>query len=170
MIRTGRLPVSILMCAFVLVFAPAPAHSQTSVTVGYQALHLPDNWVSAGVNFDVARDISRRWDVVGEFGLAHDNGAKGTSGFNIFNIDGGVRWSPRRSGPAAFAQLLAGMQISTASIDTDYVFILQPGVGFHAPIGDRWGLSAQVDYCPSFYREELVNEVRVVIGARWIGN
>jgi len=166
MMRTSQMLVSFVMCAFVLVTMPAPAQSQ-SVTVGYQALHLPDNWVTAGVNFDVAKNVSSHWNIVGELGLAHDGGVEGTEGFSIYNFGGGVRWSASRSGPSPFAQVLAGVQASTAAIDTDFAFMLQPGAGVHIPMGDRWGLSAQVDYRPVFYQEETVNEMRFVIGARW---
>lgn len=167
--RTGVVLVSIVMCAFVCVISPTPAAAQTSVTAGYQALHLPDNWVSPGFNVDVARDVVGRLDVVGEFGLAHDGGVEGTDGFNIFNIGGGVRWSPNRSGLAPFAQVLAGVQVSTADIDTDYAFMLQPGAGVHMPINGQFGITAQLDYRPVFYQEETVNEVRFVIGVRWTG-
>ena len=166
MVRTGQVLVSFVMCAFALVTTPAPAQSQ-SVTVGCQALHLPDDWVTAGVNVDVAKHVSSNWNIVGEFGLAHDGGVEGTDGFSIYNFGGGVRWSASRSGPSPFAQLLAGVQASTAAIDTDFAFMLQPGAGVHIPMGDRWGLSAQVDYRPVFYQEETVNEMRFVIGARW---
>jgi hypothetical protein len=45
--------------------------------------------------------------------------------------------------------------------------MLQPGGGIHVPMSDRWGLSAQIDYRPVFYREEVVQEVRFVVGVRW---
>ena len=166
MIRTGHLLPSLVMCACVLLITPAPAQSQVSVTVGYQALHLPDNWVRNGFNVDVAPGLVGSWSAVGEFGLAHEGGGN-TEGFDIYNVGGGVRWSPRRDGPTPFAQLLAGVQISTASIDTDTAFMLQPGGGVHIPINERWGVSAQLDYRPVFYREETTQELRFVIGARW---
>jgi hypothetical protein len=166
--RPAHMLASVLISAVVLVAMPTPAQSQESVTVGYQALHLPDNWLTSGVNFDVARDVSRSWSVAGEFGVAHDGGDElDSDGFNIFHVGGGVRWSQRRDGPAPFGQLLAGVQISTSGTDTDTAFMLQPGGGVHIPIGDRWGLSAQFDYRPVFYREEVVQEVRFAIGARW---
>ena len=168
--RTRKVLVSVVVCAFVLMAVPAQA--QWSVAAGYQALHLPDNWVKGGINLDVARDVSGPWSIVGEFGLAHDttdDPALDDAGFNIFNFGGGVRWSPRRDGPAPFAQLLAGAQRSTSETDEDTAFMLQPGVGVHIPLNDQWGVSAQVDYRPVFYTEDRVNEVRFVIGARWTG-
>ena len=165
-----HLLVSVVVCACVLVAVPAQA--QWSVAAGYQALHLPDNWVKGGINVDAARDVSGMWSVVGEFGLGHDTAddpALDEAGFNIFNFGGGVRWSLRRDGPAPFVQLLAGAQRSTSETDEDTAFMLQPGGGVHIPINDRWGVSAQVDYRPVFYQEETINEVRVVIGARWTG-
>lgn len=167
---TGYVPVSILICALVLVAMPTPAQAQWSGAAGYQALHLPDNWVTAGINFDAGREVSGAWSVVGEFGVAWDGGDESDAdGFSIFNVGGGVWWSLRRNGPAPFAQLLAGVQRSTSETDKDTAFMLQPGGGVHIPIAERWGLSAQFDYRPVFYREETVQEVRFVIGARWIG-
>ena len=163
--RASGLLVLVLVCAFVVVTMPAQA--QTSVGVGYQALHLPDNWVPTGFNFDVDRGVSGSWSVLGEFGLAHEGGADDVDGFNIFNAGGGVRWNLRRDGPTPFAQLLLGLQVSTAETDSDTAFMLQPGGGVHMPLNDRWGISAQFDYRPVFYREETVNEVRFVVGARW---
>ena len=165
--RTGYLHLPILMCACVVLMTPAPAQSQVSAAVGYQAVHLPDNWVTTGINFDVAGGLSGAWSVVGEFGVAHEGAGEEVSGFNLFNIGGGVRWSLRRDGPAPFAQLLAGVQMSRAEIDKDTAFMLQPGAGVHLPINDQWGVSAQLDYRPVFYQEETVNEVRFVFGARW---
>jgi len=166
--RTGHSHVSLLICAFVLMTMPTLAQAQLSVGAGYQARHLPDNWITAGINFDAAHGVSRTWSIVGEFGVAHDGGDElDSDGFNIFHVGGGVRWSQRRDGPAPFGQLLAGVQISTSGTDTDTAFMLQPGGGVHIPIGDRWGLSAQFDYRPVFYREEVVQEVRFAIGARW---
>lgn len=170
--RVCLLLVSVVVCAFVLVAVPTPAQAQWSVAAGYQALHLPDNWVKGGFNVDAAREVSGMWSIVGEFGVAHDtddDAPPDTGGFNIFNFGGGVRWSPRRDGPAPFAQLLAGLQRSTSDTDSDTAFMLQPGGGVHIPLNDQWGVSAQVDYRPVFYREDTVNEVRFVIGARWTG-
>src|SRR5688572_26808155 len=167
-----HLLVSVVVCAFVLVAVPTPAQAQWSVAAGYQALHLPDNWVKGGINFDVARDVSGMWSIVGEFGVAHDTADDlplEDAGFNIFNFGGGVRWTLRRDGPAPFAQLLAGVQRSTSETDEDTAFMLQPGGGVHIPLNDRWGISAQGDYRPVFYQEETINEVRFVIGARWTG-
>jgi hypothetical protein len=165
MIRTGFFPAAILFV--VVMLGATPAWSQVSVTAGYQAVHLPDNWVTTGVNVDIASDIAGPWSAVGEFGVAHEGAGEFVSGFNLFNIGGGVRWSLRRDGPVPFAQVLAGVQMSRADIDNDTAFMLQPGGGVHVPLNDQWGVSAQFDYRPVFYSEETVNEVRFVIGARW---
>jgi outer membrane protein with beta-barrel domain len=168
--RVCLLSVSVVVCAFVLVAVPTPAQAQWSVSAGYQALHLSGNWVKGGFNVDAARVVSGMWSIAGEFGVAHETTDDPTpAGFNIFNFGGGVRWSPRRDGPAPFAQLLAGLQRSSSETDSDTAFMLQPGGGVHIPLNDRWGVSAQVDYRPVFYREDTVNEVRFVIGARWTG-
>src|ERR687891_186747 len=63
-----HLLVSVVVSVFVLVAVPTPAQAQWTVAAGYQALHLPDNWVKGGFNVDVARDVSGMWSVVGEFG------------------------------------------------------------------------------------------------------
>lgn len=163
--RAGYL--SSLFIGVLLIAMPSSADAQVSVGVGYQAVHLPENWVTSGFNVDVARDVSSKWSAVGEFGLAHEGAGEDVEGFNLYNVGGGIRWNPTRSGPTPFAQALAGVQVSTASIDSDTAFMLQVGGGVHLPINDRWGAVAQVDYRPVFYQEETVNEVRFVIGARW---
>lgn len=167
--RPRHVLVSVVVCAFVLLAVPMPALAQWSVAAGYQALHLPDNWLTTGVNLDVARGVSGPWSIVGEFGVANDGGDDLGDGFSIFNFGGGVRWSPRRGGVVPFAQLLAGVQRSTSETDKDTAFMLQPGGGVFVPVGEQWGLSGQIDYRPVFYREDTVNEVRFVIGGRWIG-
>jgi hypothetical protein len=140
------------------------------VSAGYQALHIPDTWALAGVNFDVAVDRSDAWSILGEFGVAHDGDDESEvdpHDFNLFNLGGGARWSQRSSGIAPFVQVIAGVQVSTSDSDSDTAFMLQPGGGIHVPMSDRWGVSAQFDYRPVFYREEVVQEFRFVIGARW---
>lgn len=148
----------------------ATAQTRTSATVGYQALHIPDAWAPLGVNFDVAFHRSDAWSILGEFGLAHEGSEDGTGdagGFNIYNLGGGVRWSGAGDRVTPFAQLLAGIQISSGDTDSDTAFMLQPGAGIHMPLSDRVGISAQVDYRPVFYEEEVANEFRFVIGARF---
>jgi hypothetical protein len=155
----------------VIVFGPDPAAAQTgtSVTIGYQALHLPDTWVPVGVNFDVAFPRTESWSILGEFGIAHEGGddVSDSDGFNVFNLGGGARWSGAGDRITPFVQLVAGIQISTSETDSDTAFMLQPGAGIHFPIAERFGVSAQVDYRPVFYREETVQEFRFVVGARW---
>jgi opacity protein-like surface antigen len=157
--------------ALLLVFVASPVTAQTgtSVGIGYQALHLPDTWAPIGANFDVAFRRTDAWSILGEFGIAHEGGddASNSDGFNIFNLGGGARWSARGDGITPFAQLVAGIQISTSETDSDTAFMLQPGAGIHYPLSDRFGVSAQVDYRPVFYREETVQEFRFVVGARW---
>jgi hypothetical protein len=151
-------------------FVASPAAAQPSIAVGYQALHLPDTWAPVGVNFDVAFPRSGSWSILGEFGIAHqgeDDSASDAGGFNIFNVGGGARWTPGGDGITPFVQLVAGLQISTSETDSDTAFMLQPGAGLHVPIAARFGASAQVDYRPVFYREDVVQEFRFVVGARW---
>ena len=164
---TGHFRVSLLLGSLLLITMPALAEAQVSVSAGYQAVHLPDNWVTAGFNVDVANVISGPWDVVGELGFAHDGGGDANSGFDLLNAGGGLRWSQRRDGPAPFVQLLAGLQRSTSDTDKDTAFMVQAGGGVHVPLNDRWGVSAQFDYRPVFYQEDTVNETRFVIGVRW---
>ena len=164
-------PWSAAALLLVIAFVPYPAAAQarTSVAIGYQALHLPDTWVPVGVNFDVAVPRTDAWSILGEFGIAHEGGddVSDSDGFNVFNLGGGARWSAAGDGITPFAQLVAGIQISTSETDSDTAFMLQPGAGIHFPIAERFGVSAQVDYRPVFYREEAVQEFRFVVGARW---
>jgi hypothetical protein len=155
---------------FLAVVTPASAQPRWSLTTGYQALHLPDTWALAGVNFDVAAHRTEAWSIVAEFGVAHDGddaSAVDPHDFNIFNLGGGARWSRTSGGVAPFIQLVAGIQVSTSDTDSDSAFMLQPGAGIHMPMSDRWGLSVQGDYRPVFYREEVVQEFRFVVGVRW---
>ena len=155
----------------VIVSVPISATAQTriSAAIGYQALHLPDTWAPVGVNFDVAFPRTDSWSILGEFGIAHEGGddVSESDGFNIFNLGGGARWSRGGDGITPFVQAVAGIQISTSETDSDTAFMLQPGAGVHFPIAERFGISAQVDYRPVFYREETVQEFRFVVGARW---
>lgn len=154
-----------------IVASPAAAQPRWSVATGYQALHLPDTWAAAGVNFDVAVDRSDAWSIVGEFGVVHDGDDASRAephDFNLFNAGGGARWSYRGAAVVPFVQMLGGIQVSTSDTDADTAFMLQPGGGIHVPVSERWGVSAQIDYRPVFYREEVVHEVRFVAGVRWV--
>lgn len=155
---------------FLLSASPATPQSVWSVSAGYQAVHLPDTWAAAGVNFDVAFDRTDALSFVGEFGLAHDGDDEVTADaddFNLFNLGGGARWSHRGLAVVPFVQLLAGIQVSTSDTDSDTAFMLQPGGGVVVPISDRWGASAQFDYRPVFYTEDVIQEFRFVAGVRW---
>jgi hypothetical protein len=161
---------SAALCVLITaVPAAATAQTRASVSVGYQTLHLPDTWVPVGVNFDVAAHRTDTWSILGEFGIAHEGGddASDADGFNIFNVGGGARWNAGGDGISPFVQVIAGVQTSTSDTDADTAFMLQPGAGIHLPIAERFGVSAQVDYRPVFYREEVVQEFRFVVGARW---
>jgi hypothetical protein len=158
-----------LLLALVSVPSSAAAQNRTSIAIGYQALHLPDTWVPVGVNFDVGFHRTDSWSILGEFGIAHEGGddVSDSDGFNIFNVGAGARWTPGGDGVTPFVQLVAGVQMSNSETDRDTAFMLQPGAGIHFPIAERFGVSAQVDYRPVFYREETVQEFRFVVGARW---
>ena len=164
--------VSVWLASFLLIsiVSPAVAQPRLSVTAGYQALHLPDTWAPAGVNVDVAVPRSETWSILGEFGVVHDGddaSAPDPHDFNIYNLGGGVRWNHLGAAVVPFVQLIAGVQISTSDSDTDTAFMFQPGAGIHVPLSDQWGASAQIDYRPVFYREEIVQEFRFVAGVRW---
>lgn len=155
---------------FLIVASPAAAQPRWSVSTGYQALHLPDTWAAVGANFDVAINRSDAWSILGEFGLVHDGDDPSNADphdFNIFNLGGGARWSHRGATIVPFVQMIGGIQVSTSDTDSDTAFMLQPGGGIHVPVSDRWGVSAQLDYRPVFFREEVVQEVRFVAGVRW---
>jgi hypothetical protein len=155
---------------FLIVASPAAAQPGWSVSTGYQALHLPDTWAPAGINVDVAVDRTDAWSILGEFGVVHDGddaGAVDPHDFNVYNVGGGARWSHRRAAIVPFVQLIGGIQMSRSDSDSDTAFMLQPGAGVYVPVGERWGVSAQGDYRPVFYREDMVNEIRFVLGVRW---
>ena len=168
----GRVGVWLVPLAYLVIASPAAAQPQWSVSAGYQALHLPDTWAAAGVNFDVAVDRTESWSILGEFGVAHDGDDPSElepHDFNIFNIGGGARWSHRGAPVVPFVQMIAGVQLSSSDSDTDTAFMLQPGGGVVIPVNERWGVSAQFDYRPVFYREDLIHETRFVAGVRWSG-
>lgn len=166
------LGVWLVAVGWLVAALPASAQTPWSVSAGYQALHLPDTWAGAGVNFDVAFDRTEALSFVGEFGIAHDGDDESEiepHSFNIFNIGGGARWSQRGLAVVPFVQVLAGIQLSSSDSDDDTAFMLQPGGGVVVPLNDQWGVSGQLDYRPVFYREEVVQEFRFVAGVRWSG-
>ena len=162
--------LSFAFLVFLVAAAPASAQPRLSVGAGYQAVHLPDTWAAAGFNLDVAFERSDAWSVLGEFGIAHD-GDDATElephDFNLFNVGGGVRWTHRGVAVMPFVQLIAGVQVSDSDTDTDTAFMLQPGAGLVVPLSDRLAVTGQIDYRPVFYRENLVNEFRIVAGIRY---
>lgn len=132
---------------FVLFGSAGELAAQTpSLSVGYQALHLPNNWVNAGFNFVIAVPVRDRVDIVAEFGVAHQ-GSSGSDPVtaNIFHFAAGPRWSWPGMRAVPFVQILAGGEVTSADIpvagggtreDSDGAFMLQPGAGVYLPFSD----------------------------------
>jgi hypothetical protein len=137
------------------------------VSVGYQSLHLPGNWVPAGFNIDVGAPVKGVWSVAGEVGMVHKNEFDGIGGspLNIFNFGVGPRVSWHSEHVVPFAQLIAGAEHTTGP-SADTTFMLQPGAGVYVPAGARWGVVAQADYRPVFFEGNTDNQFRVVFGVR----
>ena len=161
----------------VLGFAGSASAQTPSFGVGYQLLHLPDNWVNAGFNLDVEAPLNDQLGIVGEFGLGH----QGSSGSDpvkatLYHFGGGVRWSWVGERIRPFAQALAGAEVTSAEIptvgggtfdDSDTAFMLQLGGGVYVPVGPRWGVVGQADLRPVFFDGDTDNQFRFVFGARF---
>jgi hypothetical protein len=171
----ARRPTVWIVLVLCLGFSGSAA-AQPTLSIGYQALHLPDNWVNAGFNIDVAGPLSENLSIVGEFGLA----TQGTSGSDpveaeLFHFGGGPRWSWPLAQVTPFVQILAGAERTSAEFilggveveDSDTAFMLQPGGGIYVPVGDRWGIVGQADLRSVFFSEETDNQFRVVLGVRF---
>ncbi len=161
----------------VIGFAGSAWAQTPSLGVGYQMLHLPDNWVNAGFNLDFEAPMTDQLGIVGEFGL----GYQGSSGDDpvkatIYHFGGGVRWSWVGQRVRPFVQALAGAEVTSAEIpadgggtfdDSDTAFMLQLGGGVYIPVGARWGVVGQADLRPVFFEGDTDNQFRIVLGARF---
>lgn len=169
---TMRSTVMAVAMAALLLSLAEPARAQSAgVTVGYQALHVPDEWLPAGFNVDFAAPMRSDWSFVGEFGLTHgDDFDEGNASVKIANFGGGARWSRANTQSVTpYVQILAGVEITAAEFvggreDSDAAFMLQPGAGVRIALDDRWGIVAQGDWRPVFFSEETDNQFRFVIG------
>jgi hypothetical protein len=163
---------------FVLFGSAGESAAQTpSLGVGYQAVHVPDNWINTGLNLDISAPLRDQLDIVGEFGFSH----QGSSGSDpvtstAFHVAAGPRWSWLGNRAVPFVQILAGVWISSADIpqagggtfeDSDVAFMLQPGAGVYVPVGARWGVVGQADFRPVFISGNTDNQFRIVLGARF---
>ena len=146
-----------------------------SVAAGYQLLHLPDNWVNQGFNFDVAAPVSAGLSIVGEFGLSHQGESGTDSGRStIYHFGAGPRWTWAAPSVMPFVQLLAGGEVAAADIptaggtreETSGAFMLQGGAGVYVPVMARWGIVGQADYRPVFFEGDFDHQFRVVVGVR----
>ena len=158
--------------AAAVIGLPVDARAQSSgFAIGYQALHVPDEWMPVGFNVDVATPMRSNVSFVGEFGFTRgDDFDEGGASVKIANLGAGPRWTLSTPGEvAAYVQVLAGVEITSADFvtgreDSDTAFLLQPGIGGRVPMGDRVGLIAQGDWRPVFFSEETDNQFRFVIG------
>jgi hypothetical protein len=176
------------LAAIALAIAAAPAAAQTpktEVSVGYQALHVPDLWFPAGFAVDGAYNLTDQVGVVGEFGWSHksasaDAGVASAEGsLNAYTFAGGVRVSGRGySSVTPFAQVLLGGLHATGSAsvtaggfsvgvsDSTTEFMIQPGAGVVVPVGDNVGVVGQIDYRRVFFQSQGENEYRIFFGIR----
>jgi hypothetical protein len=162
---------------FLLVAAGTASAQTPSVSAGYQLLHLPDNWINAGFNLDVAAPVTEQLSIIGEFGLAH----QGESGSDpvrstTYHFGAGPRWSWSAPSVTPFVQVLAGAEVAAADIptvggvtreETESAFMLQAGGGVYVPVGPRWGVVGQADYRPVFFEGDTDNQFRVVVSVRF---
>jgi hypothetical protein len=176
------------LAAMSLMIAAAPAAAQTpqsEVSVGYQALHVPDLWFPAGFAIDGAYNLTDQVGVVGEFGWSRKSAsadagiATAEGSLNAYTFAGGVRVSGRGYAPVTpFAQVLVGglhasgsASISAGGVtvgasDSTTEFMVQPGAGVVVPVGTNVGVVGQIDYRRVFFKNAGENEYRIFAGIR----
>jgi hypothetical protein len=163
---------------------PAEAQEAPSFEfgVGYQALHVPDQWLPVGINLDFAWNASDVFGLVGEIGW----GQKSEEVFGVdidlraTNFGVGPRFNLRGNVVQPFAQFLVGairgtVGTSVAGIDidvSDTFFMIQPGGGVNVAISESVGIVGHVDYRRVFVDDDLgdstwENEFRFVVGVRF---
>jgi hypothetical protein len=164
-----------------------PAFPTFEVTGGYQALHVPDDWVPFGLNVDGAWNFNEALGLVGEIGWATDSEdfeeLDIDSRLHLWTFAAGPRWNARPDARLwPFAQVLVGAAHARVGTDiqgedveelsgSDTRFMIQPGVGVNINAGDGWGIVGQVDYRRIFLDEEEdgesgENELRLFVGIR----
>jgi len=168
----------------IVIGAAAPATAQTMRTppvdasIGYQILHLPDETFPVGWNADVSGALNDMWRIVGEFGMSvDDQNEPGVSGnLKYYHLGAGPRIVARARSVQPFAQLLGGFAHTRANLvlansgpfsDSDWAFMLQPGVGISIPAGNIISVIGQADYRRVFFKEQGDNEFRVSFGVRF---
>ena len=158
-----------------LVGIALPANAQTrltpSVEVGgaFQMLHIPDKTYPFGWNIDMSGPAGDhelvRW--VGEVGMAEDHPAIGFESARFYHFGGGVRFmSTERSHAAPFLQLVAGVARASASGNTQWAPMFQPGAGVSVPLNRYFAIVGQGDYRIAVFSGQLDNEFRLSLGAR----
>jgi hypothetical protein len=175
-----QLPIATTFWILVVVifgFAGEGQAQTPSLGVGYQALHLPDNWVTAGFNLDGAASVTEQLSIVGEFGLSHESApGSGTGQATLYHFGAGPRWSWPGRQVRPYVQAIAGAEVTAAEIssggggtteDSDTAFMLQPGAGVYVPVGIRWGAFAQADIRWVFFEGDADNQARLVFGVRF---
>jgi hypothetical protein len=164
-----------LICANVATAAAQT--TPTSVSVGYQVPHIPDETYPLGFNFDVAAPLRTTISLVGDLGYARDvQNEPGVSGtLQIWNYGVGPRWMFGTTTMAMpYVQLIVGGVHTNARLVLDgapfgaagNAFMLQPGVGVVVPVAGIAGVFGQFDYRRAFFPENGENEVRALAGVR----
>jgi hypothetical protein len=163
-----------------------PAQAQTpgfEFGIGYQALHVPDEWLPIGINLDFAWNVSDAIGLVGEIGWAEKSEEVFGVDFELSatNFGAGPRFN-LRSSPAVqpFAQVLVGAlrgtlggSVAGINVDvSDTFFMIQPGGGVNIAVSEGVGIVGQFDYRRVFVDDELgdsdgENEFRFVAGVRF---
>ena len=165
---------AVLFIGFALPVAAQTPAPGPEVGVGYQLLHVPGDNSDFGFNVDIAVPRNEVWSIIGELGWSRfeedvdGNGDLDDASADVLHFGGGARFNwpftPRVTG---YVQAIAGIERAAGEFDTDFAFMLQPGGGVVVSVGDRWGVFVQGDLRPVFFREELDEQSRLVIGARF---
>jgi opacity protein-like surface antigen len=173
--------------------APRPATTQATppattsafptfeVSGGYQLLHAPDQTFPFGLNVDGTWNAGPMFGMVGEIGWAFDSEDVDDVDVNLhaWNFGVGPRATLRSGSIWPYAQVLVGGLHARASADIDgndvdeseTRFMLQPGAGVSAMLGDGWGVVGAIDYRRVFLDEDEdgesgENEFRIYLGVK----
>jgi len=164
----------------------APAAAQTpkaELQLAYQALHVPEDWLTRGVNFDLAFNLNPVVGIVFEVGGASESASESgvSASINATNLGGGMRFSSRSSGKVTpYAQIIVGgvrgqFKLASGGADLNlhaWKFMLQPGAGVNVKVGSAFGIFGAADYRRLFLDEATdgasgENEFRLLAGVRF---
>jgi hypothetical protein len=171
-----------MLATFLLTAAPAAAQTPAAeLQVAYQALHVPGDWMTNGINFDLAANMGSAVSLVFELGGTRESVT--VAGIDVSrsttNFGAGVRFSGRGSGVTPYFQALVGglrgkgtLAAGNVSVNASTTkFMIQPGVGVNVKVAGRLGIFGAGDYRRVFldkatYGESGQNEFRVLLGIR----